>query len=143
MHCITIFIKPYHIVRQSLTIAGLWCSHYVNALVKNSNVIHKQHSVNKNTVVLLILLLLCSCTAVPPQKPALDDVTVEKINGRPYIWAALNGKRYQFMLDTGSTGFLLTEQMVKEAGLVYSKNNSMKAHGITGVINLKTIDKAT
>jgi predicted aspartyl protease len=98
---------------------------------------------NKNYFLLLILAFLCACQSVPPppENIGLADITVEKISGRPYIWANLNGKRYQFLLDTGSTGFLLTEKMAKEAGLTYSKNNTMKAHGITGVINLKTVDK--
>lgn len=97
---------------------------------------------NKNIILILAVILLCSCQTVqppPPPKPVLEDITVEKIAGMPYIWASINGKRFQFLLDTGSTGFLLTEKMVKEAGLTYSKTNKMKALGITGTIHLKTV----
>ena len=100
----------------------------------------------KNYFLLLILILLCSCQTVsplPPPKPVLEDITVEKTWGMPYIWASINGKRYQFLLDTGSTGFLLTEKMVKESGLTYSKTNTMKASGITGVVHLKSIKEVT
>ena len=96
---------------------------------------------HRKSILIFTLLLLSSCASLPPEKFVLQDIPVDVIGSRPYIWAALNGKRYQFMLDTGATDFLLTESMVKELGLKYSNNNTMKASGITGIINLKTIDK--
>lgn len=96
---------------------------------------------HKNYILIATLALLCSCSLLPKENITPDDITVEKINGMPYIWATVNEKRYQFLLDTGSTDFLMTDSMVKDAGLAYSENNTMKASGITGVINLKTVDK--
>lgn len=98
---------------------------------------------HKNYLAILLILFLCSCASLSPQKIVLSDIDVTKIDKRPYIWATINDKRYQFLLDTGSTGFLLTENMVKELGLEYSQNNTMKASGITGVIHLKTINKVS
>jgi predicted aspartyl protease len=96
---------------------------------------------NKNYLPILLILFLCSCASLSPQKIVLGDIDVTKIDNRPYIWATINDKRYQFLVDTGSTGFLLTEAMVKELGLEYSKSNMMKASGITGMIHLKTVNK--
>jgi predicted aspartyl protease len=99
--------------------------------------------VNKRYLLILTLAFLQACAFLPEKKLALNDISIEKINGMPYLWATVNEKRYQFLLDTGSTDFLLTDELVKDAGLIYSKTNTMTASGITGVINLKTVDKVS
>jgi hypothetical protein len=42
-------------------------------------------------------------------------------------------------MDTGATGFLLTDQMVVQSGLEYDPALSMKGHGIGGPVTMKMV----
>lgn len=97
----------------------------------------------KNATALLLIALLCSCASLSDKNPLIADIAIDEVGGRPYIWATLNGNRYQFLLDTGATDFLLTDKMIQESGLTYSNTNTMKATGITGDAHLKTVSKVT
>lgn len=97
-------------------------------------------------VTLAALLILGGCSVdrgsqirLAPGQRIAGDIAVEEVDGCPFVWGEINGQRYQFLMDTGATGFLLTERMVEQSGLEYDPTLSMKARGIGGSVTMKMV----
>jgi hypothetical protein len=96
----------------------------------------------KLVVVLVALLLLRGCSPdrgsqirLAPGQRIFGGIAVEEVDGSPFIWGEINGQRYRFLMDTGATGFLLTDHMVMQSGLEYNPSLTMKGHGIGGSVD--------
>jgi len=97
-------------------------------------------------VLFAALLFFAGCSAnrgseirLAPGQHIAGDIAVDEVDGSPFVWAEINGKRYRFLMDTGATGFLLTDQMVAQSGLEYDPTLSMKGHGIGGPVTMKLV----
>ncbi len=100
----------------------------------------------KPIVVLVALLFLSGCSPdrgsqirLAPGQRIAGGIAVEEVDGSPFVWGEINGQRYRFLMDTGATGFLLTDHMVVQSGLEYDPTLSMKGHGIGGPVTMKMV----